>query len=71
MPHWLSILLGFVAGLLVVVGAIWFGFHSKDKRRKRKSWLANSLGREEQTWDVGDKLPPGRGGTLSDIIDGD
>jgi hypothetical protein len=67
MPEWLLILLGVVAGLLVVGSVIRFSFISEVRRRKRKSWLAKPSGNpHEQEWEA-----RGRLSLRTDPVDGD
>jgi hypothetical protein len=68
--------LGIVVGLVVVGGVVWFTIRSEESRtrRRRKSWLPNRSGRNEQTWDSDTRLPREGGmsrGVSDDPIDGD
>ena len=46
MPGWLLMVLGVVAGLLLIGGVIWFSFRSEGRQRRGKSWLAKRSGRD-------------------------
>ena len=46
MPEWLLIVLGAVAGLLVIGGVIWFSFRLEGRQGRGKAWLAKRSGRD-------------------------
>ena len=46
MPEWLLMVLGVVAGLLIIGGVIGFTFRSEGRQRRGKSWLAKPSGRD-------------------------
>ena len=49
MPEWLLIVLGVIAGLLVIGGAIWLSFRSAERQNRRTPQRAKRSGREGTT----------------------